>query len=416
MGCTSTGGTIPRTARSFNDILVKTTVYALCIALVFMLLVGVGSADNNAAPVANDDTDTTSEDTSVKTEVLSNDFDPEGDTIIVTEVTNPANGAVVINVDYTVTYTPNADFNGDDSYTYTISDGNSGTDTATVTISVGASNDAPILDYIGNQAVNENTTLSFTVSATDEDAGDTLTYSAVGLPTGANLNSSSRVFTWTPTFDQAGTYSVQFNVTDGTEIDSEIVTITVNNVNIAPILDSIPDTHINETETATIVLGTSDPDSDIITYSTNATFGNLTNNTFTWTSEYDDDGIYYLEFTVSDGDLTDTEIGVIVVGDVDRTPVLERVGSKSVNKNTELSFTLNATDPDGDTLIYSAIGLPTDATLNSSNGLFKWIPSDTQAGTYHVIFQVTDKLLQDSETVKITVDGVNTLITLTGFG
>ncbi|MEW9922130.1 cadherin-like domain-containing protein, partial [Marimonas sp. MJW-29] len=51
-------------------------------------------------------------------------------------VTNGSNGTVVINGDGTVTYTPDADFNGTDSFTYTVSDGNGGTDTATVDVTV----------------------------------------------------------------------------------------------------------------------------------------------------------------------------------------------------------------------------------------------------------------------------------------
>ena len=44
----------------------------------------------------------------------------------------------------TLTYTPNADFNGTDTITYTISDGNGGTATSTVDVTVTAVNDAPV--------------------------------------------------------------------------------------------------------------------------------------------------------------------------------------------------------------------------------------------------------------------------------
>ena len=47
-----------------------------------------------------------------------------------------------------------------------------------------AVNRAPVLASIGNKSVNEGSLLQFTLSATDAD-GDTLTYSAVNLPTGA---------------------------------------------------------------------------------------------------------------------------------------------------------------------------------------------------------------------------------------
>lgn len=87
----------------------------------------------------------------------------------------------------------------------------------------------PVLDPIGNKTVAEGELLQFTVNATDID-GDPLTYSASGLPEGATFDPATRVFSWTPDFNQAGTPSPQvtFNVTDGNGgADSETITITV---------------------------------------------------------------------------------------------------------------------------------------------------------------------------------------------
>ena len=90
----------------------------------------------NDAPAANADTASVAEDGTVNVTVLSNDTDPDNDTLTVTAVTQGTNGAVVINPDKTVKYTPSANYNGTDSFTYTISDGNGGTATATVTVTV----------------------------------------------------------------------------------------------------------------------------------------------------------------------------------------------------------------------------------------------------------------------------------------
>jgi hypothetical protein len=88
-------------------------------------------------------------------------------------------------------------------------------------------NRAPELDSIGDKLVNEGQTLTFTITATDPD-GDPLTYSASNLPEGANLDPSSRTFSWTPGHEQAGTYpNVHFEVTDGDLTDYEDITITV---------------------------------------------------------------------------------------------------------------------------------------------------------------------------------------------
>ena len=90
----------------------------------------------NDAPLAQDDTATTDFESDVTIPVLGNDTDVDGDTLSVTDVTDPANGSAVINADGTITYTPDAGFSGEDSFSYTVADGNGGTDTATVTVSV----------------------------------------------------------------------------------------------------------------------------------------------------------------------------------------------------------------------------------------------------------------------------------------
>ena len=94
---------------------------------------------------------------------------------------------------------------------------------------------AEIFAAIGAKNVNEGEALGFTVIASDPNdvPANGLTLSATGLPTGATFAPATGVFSWTPTEDQQGSYGVTFKVTDnGTPAlsDSEIVTITVNDV------------------------------------------------------------------------------------------------------------------------------------------------------------------------------------------
>jgi hypothetical protein len=63
----------------------------------------------------------------------------DGDSLIISEVTEGSSGLVVDNNDNTITYTPNPGFFGVDTFTYTISDGEGGTDTATVYVTVSPS-------------------------------------------------------------------------------------------------------------------------------------------------------------------------------------------------------------------------------------------------------------------------------------
>jgi hypothetical protein len=102
-------------------------------------------------------------------------------------------------------------------------------DYETITITVNSINRPPFLVGIGNKNVNENEILSFSVTAVDPD-GDNVVYSVLNLPRGAAF--ADRVFAWTPSCNQAGSYEVTFVASDGQGQYSRTVTIVVN--------DSIP--------------------------------------------------------------------------------------------------------------------------------------------------------------------------------
>jgi Bacterial Ig domain len=107
---------------------------AICGLLI--ALTGCNYGDENKDPVAASDTATTAREVPVTIKVLANDSDPDGDQLEVVGVTQGANGEVALNGDGTVTYTPEAGFDGTDSFTYTIDDDHGGQTTGTVTVTV----------------------------------------------------------------------------------------------------------------------------------------------------------------------------------------------------------------------------------------------------------------------------------------
>lgn len=105
-----------------------------------------------------------------------------------------------------------------------------------------AANQPPVLAAIGPQSVAEGTVLAVPVSATDAEGIPVLSTSV--LPTGALFTDStdgSGQLDWTPDFTQAGVYSVSFYASDGVEIDSEIVVITVTDEPETAVDDNSPD-------------------------------------------------------------------------------------------------------------------------------------------------------------------------------
>ena len=137
----------------------------------------------NTIPTAVDDTSSTDEDTAVDTNVISNDTDADGDTLSVTAVTTPSNGTAAITSGSatTVTYTPNANFNGTDTFEYTVTDG-ADTDTGTVNVTVTAVNDPPVA-VDDTASTPEDTAIDINVISNDTDAeGDTLSVTAGDHP------------------------------------------------------------------------------------------------------------------------------------------------------------------------------------------------------------------------------------------
>ena len=185
----------------------------------------------NHPPVANDQSVSTDEDTPVNITLTADDAD--GDPLTYAVVTGPSHGAVSGTAP-NCTYTPAINYSGSDNFTFKANDGQADSNIATVSIIINPVNDPPVLtlDPSGDQSIDEGQTLIITATASDPDIGDTLTLSAENLPDGAvftDHGDGTGTFSWTPGYDQAGTYSgVRFIVTDGIASDFEDITITVN--------------------------------------------------------------------------------------------------------------------------------------------------------------------------------------------
>ena len=189
----------------------------------------------NDIPVANDDTAVTDEDNAVTINVLANDTDIDGDTLSVASASNPSHGKIIVNSDGTITYTPEANYNGADAFFYMMSDGNGGTDSAYVKINVKPVNDAPKANDSSITA-NENTAVNGTVTGSDID-GDGLTFALVTAPShGKVVLNSNGSYTYTPNTDYIGNDTFTFVSNDGAINSQEAtVTITVKEVKVLPV-------------------------------------------------------------------------------------------------------------------------------------------------------------------------------------
>lgn len=223
----------------------------------------------NDPPVAADDTATTTEDTPVVIDVLVNDTDPENDPlntdgIIVT----PANGAVSLNPDGTLTYSPNPDFSGVDTFVYQVCDPGPACDTAVVTVTVTAQPDGPTANN-DNSNTPLDTPVTVNVQGNDVDPdGDVLTTTNITVPAanGAAVINGNGTITYTPNTGFTGIDTFDYEVCDPSPLcDTATVSINVGVANNPPIaVDDSGNTRVGKPVTVTVLANDTDPDGDTI--------------------------------------------------------------------------------------------------------------------------------------------------------
>jgi len=183
------------------------------------------------APDINAITDnvTTSEDTEVEINVLLNDSYVTSSPFSLS-VTNGTNGSTSVSNNL-ITYTPDADYNGNDSFSYTLIQGNK-TSSADVTITIEAVNDAPSINIAPTIQVEENQTAVTTVSVSDVDE-DELTLTLGGTDADSFNLSDENVLTFkeAPDYETKDSYAITLSLTDGTETVTKDVSIVVLDIN-----------------------------------------------------------------------------------------------------------------------------------------------------------------------------------------
>ncbi|MFD0980054.1 Ig-like domain-containing protein, partial [Tropicimonas aquimaris] len=274
--------------------------------------VSVGGA--NTPPVASDDTASTSEDTPVTVSVLDNDADADGDAVVVTGASDPANGSAEVNSDGTITYTPDAEFNGTDSFTYDVSDGNGGTATATVEVTVNAVDDAPVASDDTGFSTPFNTALEINAAdllANDDDGDPELTQAlsvtGVGAASGGTVGLDNGVITFTPTPGSTGAASFEYTMTDGSG-ESATATVSVSvGANTPPVASDDTASTSEDTAVTVSVLdndGDADGDAVVVTGASDPANGSVEVNsdgTITYTPDAEFNGTDSFTYDVSDG-------------------------------------------------------------------------------------------------------------------
>lgn len=280
--------------------------------------------------------------------------DVDGDTLVYGFATTSSRFASVsINgAAQTTTYQLFPGYYGPDQCAVRASDGKGGSDTITINVTVVLGEHAPVASD-GSLTTDEDTAASGTLSATDVNSGDTLTYAATQPAHGrVTVNAATGDYTYTPSTDFNGTDSFTFTASDGQQTsNAATVIVTVNAVNDAPVAANQA-VATDEDNAVTITPTGSDVDNDALTYTiasqpTNGSARDNGDGTFTYQPSLDFHGDDSFTITASDGDLSSAPATIsVTVTPVNDAPV--------------------ATDVDNDPLTYRPATGPDDGSLTVS--------------------------------------------------
>ncbi len=226
----------------------------------------------NDAPVADDKSVTTDEDTA--RDVTLSATDVEGDALGYTILSAPRHG-ILSGTGTNLTYTPADEYRGPDSFTFEASDGTAESDPATVSIAVDTVNDAPVASE-DTKWSSEDTPLVFAARqllGNDDpgpanESGQTLTVTAVDRAVNGQVSFDAKGdINFTPDADFNGQASFEYTVCDnGSPSECSetivIVNVTMSPVNDAPIVSNLQgDSDANEGDVKAYTFDIADVDS-----------------------------------------------------------------------------------------------------------------------------------------------------------
>ena len=344
--------------------------------------------DVNSQPVANVDEITINKNIATIINIISNDSDADGDSIILYSAT-ANNGTVVNQNDGTILYTPNTDYVGTEIISYTIQDGRGGSATSVVNVTI---NTVPVAN-VDNIITNKNTVVNIDVISNDTDAdSDSLVVSSASASHGSVIVQADNTIVYTPTTDFTGTNLINYTITDGRGgYATSTATVSVNSHPVANADEII--TNKNTSVEINAISNDTDIDGDTITItSASATTGTVTvqtNGNLFYTPSTDYTGSDTITYTIIDerGGTSNSTVNV----SVNALPV---ANSDEITTNINTSVSINAisndTDIDSDALAISSASANSGTVVIQNDGNILYTPLTDYTGSDTITYTISD--------------------------
>ncbi|MFH1724798.1 MAG: PKD domain-containing protein [Elusimicrobiota bacterium] len=374
----------------------------------------------NERPVAVADSTSTLEDVPFPIFVLANDFDPEGDPLVVAEHTQASHGTLQLSLGATVVfYTPDEDFYGSDSFTYRASDSDLvSTNTVTVSITIEAVNDAPVA-VADSATTAEDTAVSIDVLANDSDIDSPeLSIAEVSDPPNGSASLQDGAILYTPDLNFFGTDEFTCTITDGELTAAADVTVTVTPVNDAPVaVDDSTTTPGFDPYEIEVLLNDVDVEGDALAVHsfTPPTSGSLElspdDKVFTFTRDPGFNGTVFFTYTATDQALESTNTATVSVFGTNKPAAVDAGADQEIGEGQSVSLP-PATFTDVDIETHTAVIDWGDETveageLDEEAGTVSGSHPYPDDGTFTVTVTVRDAAGNEgSDSFEVTVNNV----------
>ncbi|MHB8736881.1 MAG: putative Ig domain-containing protein, partial [Terriglobales bacterium] len=279
---------------------------------------------------------------------------------------------------------------------------------------------APTITTPSGQTTTEGNSVSLQIQASDPNSYP-LSYDAVGLPPGLSISSTTGLISGTVAYGAAADFGGSYNPTvivANNQGGSAQTTFawTINQAQVAPTLTN-PGSQTNlRGDNVSLQINASQVDSDALTYdATNLPTGlSIDSNTGLISGTVDPTSTlgtpYAVSVTATDEatNLTASQTFNWTINATNVAPVLTSPGNQTNAAGDVVSLSLAASDADGDSLTYTASGLPPGLALDPVAGVISGtLPNSAASSTaYTVTVTASDGMASSSQTFTWTVASV----------
>ncbi len=356
----------------------------------------------NDEPVAQDISLDINEDE--QTAIILDGIDIDGDALSYTIIDNPLGSIVSIDGSI-VNYIPPSNFIGEDMFSYTASDGILNSEEGIVTLTINDVNDAPTVNIIENQFIDEDSVdtlipLSLEIIATDID-GDNLTYDYIP-DDNVLMWFDDNILNIVPNQNYYGELNISVIISDGLLNTIINFSLTINSINDAPEADNMSVVLYEDTSTS-FNFNATDVDNFNLSYEIpldqEPEHGayNITSGFITYTPDDDYFGSDELFFIVSDGELSASGTIYIDILNIDDPFYILSIPDVEAIEDEEYSYQIILDDPDDDDFEYRLENEPDGMFVDQDTGLLTWTPNEGISTSGYIILFIEDNI--DSEVI-----------------